>query len=177
MLSKRVEEALNKQIKVEAESSQFYLSMAIWAEVKGYDGIATFMYAHSDEERMHMLKLINFVNERGGRAVVPALAQPPLEFESVKNIFETLQSHEEKVSRSINDVVEVCLEEKDYPTHNFMQWYVTEQIEEEALARTIMDKIEMMGPDMSSNGGLYFFDREINSYTANSAAAGAEGSK
>ncbi|MGY6562893.1 MAG: ferritin [Luteibaculaceae bacterium] len=170
MLNNKVQDALNKQIKLEAESSQFYLSMAIWAEVKGYEGIATFMYDHSDEERMHMLKLIKYVNERGGQAIVPALPQPPSQFESVKNVFGTLQAHEEKVSNSINEVVEVCLQEKDYSTHNFMQWYVKEQIEEEALARTINDKINMMGPEMSSNGGLFFFDREINSFGANSAA-------
>jgi len=170
MLSKKVEQSLNDQIKVEAQSSHFYLSMACWAETKGYEGIANFMYAHSDEERMHMLKLVKYVNERGGHALIPALDQPPYSFDSVRSVFEILQSHEEKVSNHINSVVEVCLNEKDYSTHNFMQWYVKEQIEEEALARTIMDKINMMGPDMSSNGGLYFFDRELVTFTANSAA-------
>ena len=89
MLSKKIEEALNKQIKIEAESSQVYLAMACWAEVQGFEGVAQFMFAHSDEERMHMLKLVKFVNERGGHAKVSHLEAPPTEFGSFKNMFET----------------------------------------------------------------------------------------
>lgn len=160
MISGKVENALNDQIKKEAQSSQFYLAMASWAETKGYNGVASFLYAHSDEERMHMLKLIKFVNERGGKAVIPALEAPPIEFNSIKYVFEELLNHEVKVTESINNVVEVCLSEKDYTTHNFMQWYVSEQIEEEALARTINDKLDMIGSD---KGGLYLFDRDLES--------------
>jgi ferritin len=158
MFSKKVEEALNEQIKIEAESSQFYLAMASWAETKGLNGTAQFLYQHADEERMHMLKLVKFVNERGGHAIIPPLTQPPVEFESLQNIFKQLLDHEVFVTQSINKVVDICLSEKDYPTHNFMQWYVAEQIEEEALARTIMDKINMIGSD---KGGLYLFDRDL----------------
>lgn len=160
MISGKVENALNDQIKKEAQSSQFYLAMASWAETKGYNGVASFLYAHSDEERMHMLKLIKFVNERGGKAVIPALEAPPIEFNSITYVFEELLNHEVKVTESINNVVEVCLSEKDYTTHNFMQWYVSEQIEEEALARTINDKLDMIGSD---KGGLYLFDRDLES--------------
>ncbi len=160
MISGKVENALNDQIKKEAQSSQFYLAMASWAETKGYNGVASFLYAHSDEERMHMLKLIKFVNERGGKAVIPALDAPPIEFNSITYVFEELLNHEVKVTESINNVVEVCLSEKDYTTHNFMQWYVSEQIEEEALARTINDKLDMIGSD---KGGLYLFDRDLES--------------
>ena len=158
MLSKEIEKALNNQIKIEAESSQVYLSMASWAENQGFEGVAQFMYAHSDEERMHMLKLIHFVNERGGFAVVPALEQPPLTFPSIKHAFEALLKHEIFVSESINGVIDLALEEKDYATHNFLQWYVSEQIEEEALARTMNDKLELIGDD---KGGMYLFDRDI----------------
>ncbi len=160
MISGKVENALNDQIKKEAQSSQFYLAMASWAETQGYNGVASFLYAHSDEERMHMLKLIKFVNERGGKAVIPALEAPPIEFNSITYVFEELLNHEVKVTESINNVVEVCLSEKDYTTHNFMQWYVSEQIEEEALARTINDKLDMIGSD---KGGLYLFDRDLES--------------
>ncbi len=158
MLSKKVEKALNKQIKIEAESSQFYLAMASWSETQGFNGTAAFLYAHSDEERFHMLKLVKFVNERGGHAITPALEQPPKEFNSLNTIFKNLLEHEMAVTQSINEVVDVCLQEKDYTTHNFMQWYVAEQIEEESLARTIMDKINMIGSD---KGGLYLFDRDL----------------
>ena len=158
MLSKKIEKALNAQIKIEAESSQFYLAMASWAETQGLNGTAKFLYAHSDEERIHMLKLVKFVNERGGHAEIPALSQPPIEFKSLQFIFESLLKHETMVTQKINDVVDVCLKEKDYTTHNFMQWYVSEQIEEEGLARTIMDKVNMIGND---KGGLYLFDRDL----------------
>lgn len=158
MLSKKIEAALNKQVTIEAESSQVYLAMASWAEVQGFEGVATFMYAHSDEEREHMLKLIKFINERGGHAQVSVLAAPPTEFGSFKDMFEKLFEHEVKVSASINDLVDISLQEKDYATHNFLQWYVAEQIEEEALARNILDKINLIGDD---KGGLYLFDNDV----------------
>lgn len=159
MLAERIENALNDQIKIEAESSQFYLAMASWAETHGLNGTAQFLYQHSDEERTHMLKLVKFVNERGGHAVVPALVQPPKDFESINKIFQNLLDHETKVTAEINNVVDICLQEKDYTTHNFMQWYVSEQIEEEALARAIMDKLNLIGAD---KGGLYLFDRDLS---------------
>ena len=158
MLSKKIEEALNGQITIEAESSQVYLSMACWAENQGFEGVAQFMYAHSDEERMHMLKLVKFINERGGHAMVPALEAPSPKFGSFKDMFQTLFDHEVMVSKSINDLVHISLEERDYATHNFLQWYVAEQIEEEALARTILDKINLIGDD---KGGLYLFDNDV----------------
>jgi ferritin len=158
MLSKKIEKALNRQVEIEADSSQFYLAMASWAETKGYNGTASFLYLHSDEERMHMLKLVRFINERGGHAIVPALKQPPADFKGITDIFETLLSHELKVSEEINGLVHATLQEKDYTTHNFLQWYVSEQIEEEGLARTIMDKLNMIGND---KGGLYLFDRDL----------------
>ena len=169
MLSKSIEKALNEQLKIEAESAQFYLAMASWAETKGLNGIAEFMYTHSDEERTHMIKLVRYINERGGHAIIPELKQPPKTFKSVKAIFEGLLNHEIMVTQEINSVVEACLEEKDYTTHNFMQWYVAEQIEEEALARTIMDKLNLIGNE--SNGGMYFFDRDLATITSGSATS------
>ena len=166
MLPKKIEEALNKQIRIEAESSQIYLSMACWAEVQGFEGVAQFMYAHSDEERMHMLKLVKFINERGGHARISDLAAPPTEFGSFKNMFQTLFDHEVMVSQSINDLVHITLEERDYATHNFLQWYVSEQIEEEALARTILDKINLIGDD---KGGLYLFDNDVKQLVGKAA--------
>ena len=158
MLSKNIEKALNDQIKLEAESSQVYLAMASWAEIQGFEGVASFMYKHSDEERMHMLKLAKFVNERGGHAKVSALKAPPVSFGSFKEMFKTLFDHEVMVSNKINELVDITLKLKDYATHNFLQWYVSEQIEEEALARNILDKINLIGDD---KGGLYLFDNDV----------------
>lgn len=166
MVSEKIEKALNAQIRVEAESAQIYLAMACWAEVKGLEGVANFMFAQSQEERDHMLKLIKFVNERGGHAHISDLKEPNVSFNSFQKMFEKLLEHEIYVSESINELVHISLQEKDYATHNFLQWYVSEQIEEEAMARMILDKINLIGND---KGGLYLFDRDIEQLTVSSA--------
>ena len=159
MLSKSVQDALNNQVGLEAASSQAYLAMASWADIQpGLQGVTEFFYTQAEEERVHMLKLIKYVNERGGFAVVPALAQPIITFQSLKRVFEEFLRHELGVSESINDIVHLAFQEKEYATHNFLQWYVEEQIEEERLARVLNEKLEMIGEDKS---GLYLFDRDI----------------
>ncbi len=169
MLKDKIQTALNKQIELEASSSHFYLAMASWSETIGLTGTSEFLYKHSDEERMHMLKLIRFVNERGGQAAIPALIKPPTEFKNLSNIFELLLEHELNVTESINNIVDLCLAEKDYTTYNFMQWYVSEQMEEEALARTILDKLSLIGED---KGGLYMFDRDLQTMAQDLAIDG-----
>lgn len=168
MISQKIEEKLNAQIGREAASSQLYLSMASWAEVEGFEGVAEFLYRQSDEERDHMLKLIKFVNERGGKAIVPALEKPPAKFVSMRSVFEDLLGHEREITNAINELVFITLEEKDYSTHRFLQWYVEEQLEEEALAQTILDKLKLIGDD--KGGGLYLFDRDITSMSASPAS-------
>ncbi len=160
MISKKIEKALNRQIKLEGESSHYYLAMASWCEVNGFNGISKFLYKHSDEERMHMLKLFMYVNERGGHAITPELKSPQSNFKGVPEIFQHILEHEVMVSKEINELVEQCLSEKDYTTHNFLQWYVTEQMEEERLARNILDKLNLIGNDKS---GMYMFDRDLES--------------
>lgn len=168
MLSKNITSALNEQVRIEAESSQTYLSMASWAETHGLEGISKFMYAQSDEERAHMLKLVKFINERGGHAQVTLLKAPKTSYSTFQEMFEELYKHEVYVSESINELVHISLMEKDYATHNFLQWYVAEQIEEEAQAKSILDKINLIGDD---KGGLYLFDRDIQQLTVNSSIA------
>lgn len=166
MLSGKLQAALNEQVKLEGDSSQIYLAMASWAELQGFEGIATFMFAQSDEERQHMLKLVKYINQRGGEAVIPAVTKPELDHSSFKTLFEQLFNHEVFVSKSINELVHIALEERDYATHNFLQWYVSEQIEEEATARTILDKINLIGDD---KGGLYLFDNDIKGFNQQGA--------
>ena len=166
MLTKNIAEALNKQIRIEAESSQIYLAMACWAEVQGLEGVSQFMYAQSNEEREHMLKLVKYVNERGDHAVITDLVAPKTKYGTFKEMFEELYQHELFVSNSINELVHITLTEKDYATHNFLQWYVAEQIEEEAQAKTILDKINLIGED---RGGLYLFDRDIQQIAVTSS--------
>lgn len=168
MLKEKVEKALNEQLKKEAYSSQLYLSMASWAEKNGYNGAAQFLYRHTDEEREHMLKLFHYINDRDGHAIVPALEQPPSEFESLKSVFEGVLEHEQMITESINDLVGICVEEKDYTTQNFLQWYVNEQIEEESLAKTNLDKLMLLGNDKAN---MYMFDKDMaemaNSFGSN----------
>ncbi len=164
MLSKNIEQALNDQIRIEAESSQTYLSMASWAETHGLEGISKFMFAQSEEERVHMLKLVRYVNDRGGHAKISELKAPKISYKTFQEMFEELYKHEVFVSESINKLVHITFEEKDYATHNFLQWYVAEQIEEEAQAKLILDKINLIGDD---KGGLYLFDRDIQQLTLN----------
>lgn len=165
MLSQTMQEALNRQVQLEAESSQAYLAMASWAEIQpGLDGVTNFFYMQSDEERMHMLKLIRYINERGGFAIVPKLEQPIITFLSLQRVFEEFLKHEIIVSTNINELVGMALNERDYATHNFLQWYVNEQIEEEHLARTLNDKLVLVGED---KGGIYLFDRDIMLHRGN----------
>lgn len=164
MVSENIEKALNKQIRIEAESSQLYLSMACWADSMGFEGVAEFMYAQSDEEREHMLKLLKYLVERGGNADISDLSRPSANYDSPRTMFEEVLKHEIFVSQSINELVAVTFEEKDFATHNFLQWYVEEQIEEEATARTILDKIYLIGDNKS---GFYLFDKDVRAMIAN----------
>ncbi|MCX7728199.1 MAG: ferritin [Bacteroidia bacterium] len=157
-MKKNINDALNKQVSLEAESSHIYLSMASWAERNGFQGVADFLYQHSDEERIHMLKLIKFINEREGNAIIPAIQQPKANYKNLVEIFQSILNHEIYVTSEINKLVEITLKEKDFTTHHFLQWYVSEQLEEEALARQINDKLKLIGSDKM---GLYMFDRDL----------------
>ena len=166
-MNEKIEAALNKQIELEASSSQVYLAMACWAETSGYEGVSKFLYKHSEEERTHMLKIVKFINERGGKAIIPALPKPQEKYDSLQNVFQTLFDHETHVTNEINHIVFLCLEAKDYSTHSFMQWFVSEQLEEEALARNVLDKLKLIGSD---SAGMYLFDRDLQTLTMDSVA-------
>jgi len=157
-LSKKMCEALNGQILKEGYSSNLYLAMASWAEVNGLRGSAAFLYNQAEEENEHMMKLFKYVNEVGGHAIVPELKQPPSTFKSLAQIFESALEHEKFITKSIHKLVEQSLDEKDFATNNFLQWYVSEQVEEEALFNSIMDIIKLAGID---GRGLYLVDHQI----------------
>jgi ferritin len=156
MLKKKVEDICNRQVEREAFSSNLYLAMAIWAETNGLAGIAAWLYVQADEERLHMLKFIKYINERGSKAVMPALKKPGSEYKSVEDVFKEVLKHEEFITASINEIVALTLEEKDFNTHNFLQWFVTEQVEEEAAVKSILDKVRLVGKN-----NMYQFDRDI----------------
>jgi ferritin len=165
MLKKKVEDICNRQVEREGYSSNLYLAMASWAETNGFSGVASWLYIQSDEERLHMLKFIKYINERGGNAVIPAFKKPDFDFKSVEEVFNAVLKHEEFVTASINEIVALTLEEKDFNTHNFLQWFVMEQVEEEASAKAIIDKIRLIGKN-----SLYQFDRDILSLRSSNSS-------
>jgi ferritin len=158
MLSKNIQDALNKQTGEESYASSYYLSMASWADKAGLRGCAKFLYAHSEAERVHMMKLFRYVNDAGGHALVQAVKAPPADFKSINSVMELILSHERHVTKAINALVETCLTEKDYSTFNFLQWYVAEQHEEERLFQSILDMIKVAGTE---GRGLFLIDKEI----------------
>lgn len=155
-MKKKIEDICNRQVEREAYSSNLYLAMASWAEKNGMEGIANWLYAQSDEERMHMLKFIKFINERGGHAIMPALEKPPVDYKGVKEMFDEVLHHEKYISGSINDIVALATTEKEFAVLNWIQWFVSEQVEEESSVQAIIDKLNLLGKD-----NLYLFDRDI----------------
>lgn len=158
VISKKVEQALNEQIALEGYASYLYLSMASWCDKEGLEGCAQFMHRQSNEERQHMLRIFAYLSEVDGHALAPAIPQPPHEFESVRALFEQVYAHEQKVTASIYKLVSLSKEEGDHGTDHFLQWYVAEQKEEEALMRAILDKIRLIGDGPQS---LYYIDLEV----------------
>ena len=159
MLTKKVETALNKQIAYEAHAAESYLSMASWSEKEGLVGCAKFFYAQSEEERTHMLKIVKFVNECGGHAMIPAVEEPPNAYKSLKDAIEVALKQEKDVTKSINEIVDLALTEKDFAAFQFLQWFVDEQVEEEAQFGQILTMIEMAG-----NSPLFLVDRAIGAF-------------
>lgn len=154
-----VEKILNQQILIEAEASQLYLSWASWAEKKGLPGISTFFYEHSDEERQHLIKMMKYVNKRGGTALIPGVESQEPKFHTIHELFDAFLVEEEKVTHHINEVIHECIQNKDYITHDFVQWFANEQIQEEDLCKEIIDRLKLLGNDGSS--GMYVFDRDL----------------
>ena len=171
MLKKNIESALNEQIATEATASFLYLALASWCDMKGFEGAANFMYRHSEEERQHMLKLFHYINHSGGYAKTPAISQQSNDFPSMQGIFKTVYESEMKVTQSVNELVDLCTREKDYSTLNFIQWYVSEQHEEEVLFRSLLEKIELVGED---GKGLFMFDQYLQNFSAGENPAKGE---
>jgi ferritin len=161
MLKKKVEDICNRQVEREGYSSNLYLAMASWSEVNGLAGVAQWMYAQAEEEKLHMLKFIKYINERGSKAILPAFKKPPVDFKNVEEMFKEVLKHEQFVTASINEIVALTLTEKDFNTHNFLQWFVMEQVQEESSAQAIIDKLRLVGKN-----NMYQFDKDIMSLRA-----------
>jgi ferritin len=166
MLKPSIETILNQQIAVESNASYKYLAFASWCDVEGYSGAAKFLYEHSDEERFHMMKLFRYINDKGGKSIVPEMPQPAKSFANLKEVFLKAYKSEIEVSESINQIAALCLKEADFTTYNFIQWYISEQLEEENLYRSILDKFKLVGEE---GNNLYIIDAEIEKLCKGSA--------
>ncbi len=144
MISQKMQDAINAQIKAELESAYLYLSMAAYFESNTLPGFAHWMRLQSKEEVEHAMKFFDFVLERGGQVVLQELAQPQTKFTSAEEIFALTYKHEQKVTSLINALYELALAEKDYPAQVLLQWYISEQVEEEANASQILEMVKMV---------------------------------
>ncbi len=160
-LSKSVEDILNKQVAKEANAAQIYLSYATWADERGYAGVANLLFRHSQEERDHMMKVIQYICSRGGRAEITALDAPPKDPKNLVDCFENIFKHEVDNSDAIYDIVTLTQKEKDWSTYNFSQWFVKEQIEEETLVMGILDMLNLAGGNKASSESLLYFDNKM----------------
>ncbi|MEM6358565.1 MAG: ferritin [Bacteroidota bacterium] len=168
-LTEETEAKLNQQILMEGLSSARYLSMASWCDTKGYVKSAEFLYRHSEEERQHMLKLFSYINDAGGHAIQPEITNIKNDFSSLREVFEDVLDHEIEVTKSINDIADHCFRIKDFATFNFLQWFVTEQREEETIARRAVELFDIIGEE---GIGLWTIDQEIANLESFAAESG-----
>ncbi len=138
---------LNQQITLEAHASASYLAMASWCDQNAFTNSASFFYKQSEEEREHMMKIFQFINDCGGNAISPSVSNINHEFSSLEDIFESALEQEIMVTKSIHNIVKECKSNNDYNGENFLQWFVVEQLEEEKTLRDILDLFELMGRD------------------------------
>lgn len=162
MLSENLLQKLNEQVTHEFYASNLYLQMSAWCNHKGLNGSAKFLKDHAADEMSHMQKIFGYIQDTGALAVIDTIKKPEITFENIQDIFTQTYTHEKMITAKINELVDIALNEKDYSTFNFLQWYVAEQHEEEKLFKSILDKIEIIGLD---GRGLFMIDREIGNIT------------
>lgn len=158
MITQDIVKLLNEQIAKEMFAANLYLSMSSWCYENSFDGAGLFLFQHADEESGHAKRLITYLNETDSKVLITEIAAPESNFNGLLDVFEKTYAHEQKITQSINNLVDCTLQSKDYSTFNFLQWYVSEQHEEEALFRGIVDKIKLIG---SNGDGPYLADRFI----------------
>ena len=158
MINQKIEDALNRQINLEQSSAQLYLAMSAHCEVKSFRGFAQWLRLQAQEETTHALKLVAFVLDRGGRLDLRAIEAPPKEFGTITQLFEQVLEHERKITGTINALFECARQEKDFASEITLQWYVTEQVEEEATAGQILDQLRAIG---EKGGGIWYLDSKL----------------
>ncbi len=158
MLSKRLEEELNKQVNAELYSSYLYLSMSAYLASQNLNGFANWMKVQFEEEQAHAMKFFQYIIDRGGKVNLTDIAEPPAKWNNIIEIFEETFQHEQKVTGLINNLVNISTEERDHATVNMLQWFVSEQVEEEASVSDILQQLKLID---GKGAGLFMLDREL----------------
>lgn len=160
-LSESLRGALNSQMTKEAHAAQIYLSYGAWADAQGFGGVSNFLFRHANEERNHMMKILEYILERGESVTVEAIPAPPENPKSIQHCFEKVFEHEVENTKSIYKIVKMSMVEEDWATWNFAQWFVKEQLEEETLALNLLDKMKIAGGENAKPDALYILDNEL----------------
>ncbi|PYF74927.1 ferritin [Pedobacter nutrimenti] len=171
MINRKMETLLNEQINLEMYSANAYWAMCSWLLEKDLDGFANYFKVQAKEELFHAEKQFDYLHDVGGKVTIKAIEQPSSAFGSVLEIFETALEHEKSVTKSIGNLIKAAFEENDFATHTFLQWFVTEQVEEEATVSQIVSKLKMIGDNSSA---LYLLNAELAQRKFNVATGGAE---
>lgn len=162
-LSKEMLGILNEQVKNEAQAAQIFLSYGAWADEAGYEGVSNFLFRHSHEERNHMMKYMEYIMQRGGRVKITALDAPPADPKNLQDCLEKIFNHEVENTEAIYKITNLSMEEKDWATWNFNQWFVEEQIEEETMVMDLLDKLKIAGGPKATDESLFYFDNQLAS--------------
>ena len=160
MISKKMTQAINKQINAELYSAYLYMSMSAWASFKGYGGTAKWLSVQAQEEAAHAMKFAGYLQDQGEQVLLTAIDGPATQFESMADVFGKTLEHEKKVTGLINGLAALAAAEKDYASSVMLQWFITEQVEEEKNASEILQKLQLAG---ASHGALFMIDRELGS--------------
>jgi len=158
MISKTVNDAFNRQVNAELYSSYLYLAMSAWCSERSLVGFANWMRVQAKEELFHATKIFDYILERGGKVELDAIEKPESEWSSPLEVSEEVANHEAKVTGLINDLVDIAIQEKDHAANNFLQWFVAEQVEEEASAGEVLERMKMIGGD---SAGMFVMDMEL----------------
>ncbi len=172
MLTDRIQDAINRQINNELYSAHLYLSMSAYFEALDLNGFAHWMRLQFEEETAHAMKLFDYVNDRDGRVVLHAIDQPPIEFESPHSVMRSALEHERLITSMINDLYALAVAERDYPSHVLLEWFVSEQVEEEKALNEIVAHMDLIGNDGT---GLLIMDQRLGDRTADADAEAGEG--
>lgn len=169
MIKKKMQEALNYQLNRELYSSYLYLSMSAYFQSIDMKGFAHWMRVQTQEELAHAMKFYDYLVQRKGRVTLSSIEDPPLEWGSPMEAFEHVYEHEQKVTGLINDLVDLAISEQDHTTNNFLQWFVTEQVEEEESASEVVEKLKLVG---DATEGLFMLDKELGQRVFTPPASG-----